>query len=763
LVTASPVLGSNDHGSTGDRQHTPDGIVNLSKSFRLREPHCHLLLKSLSFVPTPKIIDKTDQLQAIDALGDRLKSLFTTNHPRRPTETEQLFRPPPTKSQPPTNFPPEITEITTNLKQAVRKLDRRNKDEPNFEKVNAQALKELKENSELVIKSADKGAAIVIMDRDDYVLEASRQLNTARHYRKLDEPIFQYTCHTYNQILKEMSTKKLITPKIKNYLWASPEARERIFYLLPKIHKEPHKWTIPDRVPPGRPIVSDIQSESCAIAEFIDAHLGPFATSHPSYVKNTYDFLDKLRKLEVSRDTLLISLDVDSLYTNIPNDLGLRAVNEAFNRDRKPIHDYILRLLELSLTKNDFEFDGQHYLQISGTAMGKKFAPKYADIVLSYWEASCLPKCPLQPALYLRYLDDIFLIWNHSREAFDQFFQILNSENPNITLKHNIQEECLEFLDVQVYKNFNHSFPQIPSTKVYFKPTDSHALLHAQSYHPKHTFDGIVKSQVLRFHRICSTESDFNEACTILFKALTPRGYNARKLRKIKAEIVNSRSPSLENATITPCGGPHCSICPLIRTEPWLDSAKGRIYINQSASCNTRNAIYAIGCHICPTTLYVGQTKDVRQRILTHLSDIRLKKDTATAYHFSPPHSHRDLFFSVLESFSDSSLLDSPETLDKAETKWIDRLDTFNKGLNRDRGNSIQVSIPFIIKHSDQSSIITKQARALISAKLTNKKWAGIRGSSKNIEINILQANRTNQKISQKLVRSKLPEQNPND
>ena len=103
------------------------------------------------------------------------------------------------------------------------------------------------------------------------------------------------------------------------------------FLLLPKIHKEAHKWTVANRIPPGRPIVSDVNSESYAISQFIDFHLAPYATQHPSYIKNTYDFLEKLQNIRTNPDALLISLDVDSLYTNLDNEMGMKAVTEAFN------------------------------------------------------------------------------------------------------------------------------------------------------------------------------------------------------------------------------------------------------------------------------------------------------------------------------------------------------------------------------------------------------------------------------------------------
>ena len=44
---------------------------------------------------------------------------------------------------------------------------------------------------------------------------------------------------------------------------------------------------------------------------------------------------------------------------------------------------YITELLELSLKNNDFLFNNEWFLQISGTAMGVDYAPHYADIYVT--------------------------------------------------------------------------------------------------------------------------------------------------------------------------------------------------------------------------------------------------------------------------------------------------------------------------------------------------------------------------------------------
>ena len=170
--------------------------------------------------------------------------------------------------------------------------------------------------------------------------------------------------------------------------------------------------------------MADCDSDSYRIAEYIDHLLGPIATKHPSYIKDTTHFLQTISNYKPESHHLLITLDVDSLYTNIHNADGIKAVQTAFiaypqtNRPDKQL----LVLLDLSLKNNDFIFRNQWYLQISGTAMGKKFAPNYANIFLAHWETTA--QCPLLPTCFLRYLDDSFIISPHSRSDFTHVFQV---------------------------------------------------------------------------------------------------------------------------------------------------------------------------------------------------------------------------------------------------------------------------------------------------------------------------------------------------
>lgn len=173
-------------------------------------------------------------------------------------------------------------------------------------------------------------------------------------------------------IINTLYVKNCITFKQLSYLYGSENPCQRLFYLLPKIHKAPESWTVPFKIPAGRPIVSDCSSESYRVAEYIDIYINPLAQLHPSYVKDTYGFVKKLSRLLVPTNTFLFSIDVDSLYTNMDKERGLAAIRAAFQRSLREDRpdEEILQLLKISLTRNDLELSNKYYLQISGCAMG---------------------------------------------------------------------------------------------------------------------------------------------------------------------------------------------------------------------------------------------------------------------------------------------------------------------------------------------------------------------------------------------------------
>uniref|UniRef100_A0A1A8C3F2 Reverse transcriptase domain-containing protein n=1 Tax=Nothobranchius kadleci TaxID=1051664 RepID=A0A1A8C3F2_NOTKA len=636
-------------------------------------------------------------------------------------------------------LPPEVNSLIEEDLGYFNKTFYMNKSKPNLSIDETKALKELTGNKNIIIKPADKGSSIVIMDRAQYLWEGKRQLLDTTYYNKLDKPIYPETIPMVTKIIDSLYEKRFINAKQRRYLKGSSEPRARRFYLLPKIHKEPAKWSKPHEIPPGRPIVSDCNSETYQTAEFIDHYLNPLSITHDSYIKDTYDFINKIKQIILPDNSILFTMDIDSLYTNIDITEGINAVKQILLKhpnSRRPDKE-LLQLLQINLRRNDFEFDGQFYLQIKGTAMGKKFAPAYANIFMAQWETEALNKCVKKPLYYYRYLDDIWGVWTHSEEDFQLFLNTLNTHNPSIKLKSATNAKSVDFLDTTTFKGPNFSSTHKLDIKVYFKPTDTHALLFKTSYHPKHTYAGLIKSQLLRFHRICTQESDFKEATRILFSALSLRGYSRAFLKTCKASFLESRpkdtSPLLPLVTTySPSAGKlihkikqnfskfqsetnllqnHRVIAAYRRNQNLKDflvqaklrplqqpKVKGQsdffnqlrwiqnrfnktVYpITQAGNPKTKNCVYLIQCKICKMR-YVGETgNSILTRFTQHRHNITKSHNTQrpVVKHFIE-HGWQALTATILQSDPNWST----KQRKRAERLWIYRLDTLvPTGLN---------------------------------------------------------------------------------
>ena len=623
-------------------------VINLSK-LTLSQSEFDVLNKGLNFIPRPKSISRIPILEAATNFGRRLK----LNYHFRGSQTFHR-----TKFTAKSNWTPDDKNIHKNVLDCIDKIhnDIQQLDIPfqnsNLSPSEITSIRNLRNNQDIVIKSADKGSATVIMDKENYISEGHRQLNNDSHYTKLRTPLYPETAGKINDILWELHQKHFISLKQLCYLAPPIIPRPRQMYLLPKIHKPVETWKCSGNMPPGRPIISDCESESYAVSEYIDHYLQIQATKHNSYVKDTPDFLTKLKQVAIKPDTILVTLDVESMYTNIDNEGGLAAVKKAFisNPDSCRSDDHILQLLELSLKSNDFLFNNETYLQTSGTAMGKKFAPSYANIFMANWETEALNKSYLKPSLYLRYLDDIFILWDHGLEQFHTFFEILNTHNPAVKLTSRIEKQSIDYLDVTIFKGPSLIKNKTLDTKVFFKPTDTHQLLHKASFHPKHTFSGILKSQILRFFRICSQKSDFDHACSVLFKALRKRGYSLRFLRYIKSKLLkyinsgdNIKPPFSESTDQLEHSSHHCGNGRICFTCPYIlpcssiisSATKLAFKLQSDLNCNSSNIIYLIACENCGKQ-YVGQTKrSLRSRFNNHRYDIENDRPSVISSHFN--------------------------------------------------------------------------------------------------------------------------------
>lgn len=302
------------------------------------------------------------------------------------------------------------------------------------------------------------------------------------------------------------------------------------FYLLPKIHKT---YELPNSLPPGRPIVSSYSSLTERLSAYVDFVLQPISTTQPSFIKDSYHFLDVLREIQLPDDPphpiLLVSIDVTSLYTSIRHSDGLRSLErflDAREDSSEPSTAFILSLAEFILTHNYFEYAGEYFLQLQGTAMGTKFAPSYANLYLAGIEQDFLGSRVLSPLVWRRFLDDVFMIWQHGLDELEVFMRELNAASP-LSFTYSASSASATFLDVDVFVE-NDGF----RTDVHIKPTNAEMHLHYSSCHPPHTKRAIPRSLSIRGHRICNKRNDLEIYLNNLTERLSERGYPRSLLRR---------------------------------------------------------------------------------------------------------------------------------------------------------------------------------------------------------------------------------------
>ncbi|CAJ0930657.1 unnamed protein product [Ranitomeya imitator] len=239
-------------------------------------------------------------------------------------------------------------------------------------------------------------------------------------------PVETYISLVKNEVRQKLMDIQQVHHRIRNNM--SRAEREAIDSL-----RSNKKLVIKPADKGGRPIVASTGSLLSPLAMVLEK-ISPFLCHIPSFLRDTSHFLSAIRGVGiVPTECYLVTLDVNSLYTNINNTDGIKAVKSflddttEFSPDLKEI---CITLLTVILTKNFFLFEDDFFIQLNGTAMGSNVAPPYANIFMADFECKFVYThvlfqqfCPL----WKRYIDDVFLIWNGDLDSLLSFYQSINS------------------------------------------------------------------------------------------------------------------------------------------------------------------------------------------------------------------------------------------------------------------------------------------------------------------------------------------------
>ena len=513
-------------------------------NYQLTKYETSILQKGLNFIPTPAKEHEARILQDF-LLFERKLRLYHKLHKNEEDiettdESSDEDDSPHKILRPSKGWKPEDSECDPNImkyKTCVihdieSKLMLKSKPRFNTSKHERQAIVTLRKNTDIVIKPADKGGAIVIMNKEDYIKEGERQLANTTHYQKIED--IKKLRHKFikevEQSLRSLKNREYINEDIFKILLRN-NPRTSNLYLLPKIHKKNN---------PGRPIINSVGSLTETISALVDEILRKYSKLARSYIKDTGHFLQEIQQISIQPGDILATVDVTALYTNIPHQDGIDKTRRFLSRHGASQSEITLTetLLGHILKKNYFQFNNQHYLQISGTAMGTRCAPNYAIIFMAELEEQFLATIDKKPKIWRRFIDDIFIIWNHGETQLTKLLEELNKFHPTIKFTEEHSEYGIPFLDTFTYIENNQL-----QTRVYHKPTDNKQYLHYASCHPLQQKNAIPYGLLVRAKRICTKEEHFiSEARTIINKLRDRRYPESILERAVKKILVVTRA-----------------------------------------------------------------------------------------------------------------------------------------------------------------------------------------------------------------------------
>ena len=372
-------------------------VVTIPENLTLTENERSLLSKGLSFIPTRPRGDEYTAKADCESFYRHLhlKAHFhiketekqqneNIDQPHTSNRVNDSFQPLQPKTStwtpPPGRFAAFEYYITKCRKEVGQLNFQQRVPKMNLSREELNALVALKQRTDIAIKPANKGGAVVVWDRALYIQEAERQLSDTNFYQRVDHDLTMEHQAEVVSVVEDAITKGELPASASNLIVDHP--RTSRFYLLPKIHKPGN---------PGRPIVSACNCPTELLATYLDQITSPLVRRLPSYVKDTNHMLDIaqcFRYPTTGPDRFVFTMNIKSLYTVIPNNDGLLALRHFLNKRpvQEPPSHTLVRLAELFLTLNSFSFNGDYFQQTGGVAMGSRLGPNYGCLFVGHVE-----------------------------------------------------------------------------------------------------------------------------------------------------------------------------------------------------------------------------------------------------------------------------------------------------------------------------------------------------------------------------------------
>lgn len=496
--------------------------------------------------------------------------------------------------------------------------------------------KYLKENPELLILQSDKGNVTVAIDKSTYNNLAIELLNDKKYYKVLNRDPTLTIQGKSNELVKNLEKKGYINKEVAKKLFNYNSISAK-FYGLPKIHKPTLSL---------RPIVSSINTPTSKLSIFIAEILSQSFNNETDkyYVKDSFHFSQLMNNFQLPNDYVIVSLDVVSLYSNIPLDLVIKIIETKWDTispyTNIPKEEFVI-LVRFIFNSSFFTYNETFYSQIFGCPMGSNLSPVVARLTMDYTLDQILEKLPFEMPFIKKYVDDI--ICAIPKDKIDTTLQQFNQHNEHIqfTIEKEV-DNCVPFLDTKLIRTDNNKI----ILDWYKKPMCSNRYINFFSNHPNKQKINLVLGLKNRIEKI-SHPTLLQKNLTNLFNILKENSYPPQLLNRLifnsrndrfshrqNPEQMTNRQNILENRKFhsLPIISDLTEELINILKHDNLKIAKKNTFMTRQLFSSTKDktpkekktdVVYMVPCSSC-NLVYVGQTtQQLKKRLIQHKSDIK--------------------------------------------------------------------------------------------------------------------------------------------
>ena len=412
------------------------------------------------------------------------------------------------------------------LRGEVKALLRKDhKVRPNISREEHQALREMKRDNTRMVLTADKGVLLVVLDRDEYTAKSEELLHQPNYKILKTDPTTKHK-NKLISLLKSIKAEGGIDDNIYRRLYPTGAVPPK-YYGLPKGHKPGM---------PLRPIISSVGSVTHATAKELGRIIKPLVGGSIHHVQNNRDFLQSIEDIQLKPEEVMMSFDVEALFTSVPVEPPIEIIKNLLEEDRT-LHqrtsmtvNQITNLLRFCLTRTYFTFQGKIFAQVKGAAMGSPISPIVANLFMEDLEKKALATAPTPPTLWKRFVDDTFIIIQKAEK--DNFLQHLNTidENIHFTCEEADEDGSIAFLDMLITPDKDGRL----NTSVYRKATHTDQYLHWDSHHAVASKYSVVGTLFHRVRTICSTPMKLQKEEKHLHQSLKKCKYPDWAINRVK-------------------------------------------------------------------------------------------------------------------------------------------------------------------------------------------------------------------------------------